>query len=558
MDSAGDADVVWQRSAFVEALSRRAGSEAWSAPVDLAEGRSPKVALDGAGDALAVFEQGSWPHDIVQAVSRSGRSGAWQAPITLSSGTDDQGGPKVAVSFTGDAVVTWTRFNYGHGNGSGFVIESSFRPAVSGSWQSPVDLSLPNGNAPRGSAVAIDQAGDAIAIWAQAGPVAENPVIRASFRPSSSGTWEAPVGLGGPFGDVGSLQVAFDKAGDAMAAWVAEIAEGDQILAAYRPAGGQWQPAESVAAGAAAHSLRLGVDGAGNALVAWADAGTARAAYRPAAGTWQQPANLVQLDGDQYVPDLDLALDRAGNAVVVWAVLFSDTVQAGIRPAGTGNWLPPVDVAKGGAFSLQAAMDGQGNGLAVWYVTSPVPQVVESSELRATGPVLADLHVPATGTAGVATHFGVKAVPWVSPLRGDPVWQFGDGTSATGATVSHMYAKPGQYTVTVSQADGTGTSSSTAPIAVVAPALRSLSQPSIHGVPKVGRTLLCLTGIWTGTAPIGYRYTWLRNHAPIPSAHQRRYAIRQRDGGTAISCRVTARNPAGSMSKLSRPVPVRR
>jgi PKD repeat protein len=36
-------------------------------------------------------------------------------------------------------------------------------------------------------------------------------------------------------------------------------------------------------------------------------------------------------------------------------------------------------------------------------------------------------------------------------------WDFGDGTTASGATVSHTYAAPGIYTVTVTVSDGTTT-----------------------------------------------------------------------------------------------------
>jgi hypothetical protein len=265
--------------------------------------------------------------------------------------------------------------------------------------------------------------------------------------------------------------------------------------------------------------------------------------------------------GATYSPSL--AVDQTGNAVAVWSVSSDpgDAIQAAIRPAALGTWTRPIDLAEAPSGSLFAAtpsvaIDASGKALAVWNPFQAYN--VQASDLTPNGPYLRGVSIPATGAAHSPVHLRIEPLPWVSPLRGPPHWQFGDGTSATGAVVSHVYAKPGQYTVTVTQADATGTSTASGSISVVAPTLHSLSQPSIRGVPRVGRTLLCLTGIWTGTAPIRYAFTWLRNRAPIQGAHRRRYAIRQRDSGTAIACRVTAKNLAGTISKTSPSVSVKR
>ncbi len=53
--------------------------------------------------------------------------------------------------------------------------------------------------------------------------------------------------------------------------------------------------------------------------------------------------------------------------------------------------------------------------------------------------------------------------PWAADPDGDPLtyaWDFGDGTTGTGASVSHTYATAGAYNAKVTVSDGKGGSAS--------------------------------------------------------------------------------------------------
>ena len=87
---------------------------------------------------------------------------------------------------------------------------------------------------------------------------------------------------------------------------------------------------------------------------------------------------------------------------------------------------------------------------------------------------------PYTGVEGVAIQFTASG----TDPDGNPVyfsWSFGDGSSATGAIVSHAYANDGSYTATVTISDGYLSSTATAQVTVAngVPAARFEVTPSV-------------------------------------------------------------------------------
>jgi PKD domain len=263
--------------------------------------------------------------------------------------------------------------------------------------------------------------------------------------------------------------------------------------------------------------ISLTVDDSGNALATWTEArGDGRwgvsAASRPAAsGRWQPP---VQVSPSTEWPNhVASTTDRSGNAVAVWTEGYKDaTVHAALRPAASGVWVPQVQIGSGTlAGDVRVAIDEHGNAVAVWERAVGSGYEIDIGELRAGGPVLAQLEVPARAAARVKARFRVTPAAWGSPFAGEPDWDFGDGATAHRASVAHTYRGTGTYTVTVTQADASGrTSRSTATIVVNRATLTNRSRPLITGTPRVGATLTCRPGKWTGSGPIRFRYAWLR------------------------------------------------
>jgi hypothetical protein len=279
------------------------------------------------------------------------------------------------------------------------------------------------------------------------------------LRPAG-GTWGSPQDLSASGQQPYGPQLALDRAGNAVAIWPSD----DGIIrAAERPAGGVWgAPKDLSAAGQTAYQPTVALDPSGNAVAIWDrfdGSNYVVQTSRRAAGAWAQPETLSAAGQDAVSPDV--ALDPLGNAVAVWS-RWNDSgqsiVQAALRPVGT-DWAPPQDLSALGwdADTPSVAFDGAGNAAAVWRRYNGSRVVIQAAGLDAAGPLIGGISITGKLIAGGRVRFSPSAITDVwSALAGPPHWFFGDGAQADGTNVTHVYRNPGSYNVTVSEADWVG------------------------------------------------------------------------------------------------------
>jgi len=266
MNQAGGAVAVWDHfngtNTVVQAAVRPAGGS-FSAPIDLslpgqgAEGA--QVALDQAGGAVAVWLHFNGTNTVVQAAVRPA-GGSFSAPIDLSLPGQDTYGARVALDQAGGAVAVWL-----HSSGTNRIVQAAVRPA-GGSFSAPIDLSAPGQDAFRAQ-VAIDQAGGAVALWDTSNGT--NDVVQAAVRPAG-GSFSAPIDLSAPGQAAQGAQVALDQAGDAVAVWLRFDGTNNVVQAAVRPAGGSFSaPVDLSAPGQGAFGPQVAMDQAGDAVAVW-------------------------------------------------------------------------------------------------------------------------------------------------------------------------------------------------------------------------------------------------------------------------------------------------
>jgi hypothetical protein len=96
-----------------------------------------------------------------------------------------------------------------------------------------------------------------------------------------------------------------------------------------------------------------------------------------------------------------------------------------------------------------------------------------------------------------------------------------------------------------------GSASATSPEVPVRVRPASEVAPGVLGTRRVGDTLTCSKGTWSGTQDFTYRYHWERNGTSILGATKETYVVQSEDEGHTLSCMVTAENEAGLASATS-------
>src|SRR5580692_2444965 len=174
-------------------------------------------------------------------------------------------------------------------------------------------------------------------------------------------------------------QVAVDSQGNAFAVWSHQPEfDGDAAIeASTKPTGSDaWQaPVRLSPSGASFEWPVLAVDAAGDITAVWHGQDGAEsdieAAIRPAdSGAWTTPVQLASDEGDELgLPEI--AVDPEGDVVAVWARengVGNDVIEATSKPHGSETWQVPVAVSAGGdlAGSPRVALDAGGDAFAVW------------------------------------------------------------------------------------------------------------------------------------------------------------------------------------------------
>ena len=264
-----------------------------------------------------------------------------------------------------------------------------------------------------------------------------------------------------------------------------------ELVAIHRSADGTWGDSEGIAT-LPAGSVELTMAGSTPTLI-WSDTGAngldtgsylAMAwAARQADGTWKAAAVNADLSGSEmaYAPLAD------GSTLFTWTS-GSGALQlnaARFLPDGTQD-IPKVLLTSAAVSPHPAAVAADAAGNAI-VVTADASGQTQFTGLDGSGPVVDHASVPAAGVAGVADPFTVTAHDLWSPVTS--TWDFGDGTSATGATVEHAFGAAGHYTATATLTDAAGhTTTTSGQVAVTDPPSPASTSTKTVTPPPLDRT----------------------------------------------------------------------
>jgi PKD domain len=547
----GDAVVAWQApDRRIVARFRAAEAGEWGAPAVLGLGSEggtrPGLAIDDDGDAVVAWRSsGPAVQSTVLAALRSATSGDWGAGVRLSNeGVTHE--PVVRADEDGNTIAMWVRPDAERRN----HLETAYRRAGS-FWQPPIEVA--SGRWLFGLDLEVGPGGRALLSWVDEDA---GNVVRAAF--GRAGRWETPVELAR---DVAYLDTAaaIGGGGRAAVAWT-RVEHGNSLVqvAVLLASESSWRVANLSFEDGQAGSPELAIDGSDNITAAWATNVDFEASFLAAgAETWRRPVAISP--PKNAAAELTLAVNRGGDAVALWnSFVHGGEIVATRRPAGSLAWQAPATIGAGTRRLRNGlGLDGAGNAVVVWthLRDDGFADAARAAAFDAAPPVL-EIERAWGGHVGEPLLFRARAFDVWAGLAGLPRWSFGDGGSATGTSVRHLYRMPGEYTVTVEAADALGHVARMQAGVRIQPAqaVRNRQRPQVAGRRQVGRTLVCRGGRWTGSPPIGLAYRWLRNGRTVPGSTKRTYALGRRDAGTLVACRVRATNPAGTSVATSRAV----
>lgn len=341
----------------------------------LGPGVNPKIAVNGAGDAVAVWQRPRRsPGEVIAAV-RS-RNGEWSTPSTI--GTT---GPRehkwgvsvdVAIDQRGGAVIAWSQIRRVQPRRESVMTVRRERDGHWSAAQVLASFSSPHAEVAVGTSgrglrprVMLDADGGGVAVWARVltpeqelPPGHETYVVDAATM-SADGRWSPPRTLGQTNGRPG-LDVA--PTGDAVVLWTAHTWKPNgartsaSVLAATRPAGGQWSPpavlvedhVERANGYVSPPDTLSGVQGAverdGRVTATWKRDYSLQATTRTPTGPWSAPVTLDQRV--EFRSPMLLGADSRGEITAVWlAQPIQDNNDVALRAATRnvqGDWYAPT------------------------------------------------------------------------------------------------------------------------------------------------------------------------------------------------------------------------
>jgi hypothetical protein len=233
---------------------------------DTGDAQYPQIAFDSDGNALAVWHQWDGSYISIYANRYVAGSG-WVGAELIENGAGDAQYPQIAIDGDGNALAVWQQ-------DSGGVHSIWANRYVAGSgWDDTAAELIESGTGDAAyPQIAFDADGNAIAVWYQWGSTADD--VWANRYVAGIG-WDSTAAeiIDSGTGSAWHPQIAFDSDGNAIAVWQQYTGGRYSIYAnRYTAVGDAWGASaeliESDDAGAATYP-QIAIDSDGNALAVW-------------------------------------------------------------------------------------------------------------------------------------------------------------------------------------------------------------------------------------------------------------------------------------------------
>jgi hypothetical protein len=217
-NATGNTMAVWSRTTGQMSSQYSSANGTWSAPISIPTNgaifSAPSAAIDANGNALAMWSQTDSGISNVYASRYSAASAQWNAPTLLETETGTALAPKVAMDSAGNAIAIWQQ-QFGSNR---YDIVANRYSVVSDSWAAATLIETANIGTADSARIAVDNSGNALAAWSYFDGTQTS--IMANRYLSQSNTWGTAEFLESDNnGAAHGVSLAVDSAGDGLAVW---------------------------------------------------------------------------------------------------------------------------------------------------------------------------------------------------------------------------------------------------------------------------------------------------------------------------------------------------
>jgi hypothetical protein len=343
---------------------------------------SPQVAVDGMGQAIALYSQRDglgvldiWAKRFVPGVG-------WGGTARIEAGTGDAVAPQIAMDDTGHAIAVWYQYQ---SDGSASEIWAN-RYVPGAGWGTAVLIETSNtmGDA-RDPQVAMDDRGYAIAVWHHPRGVGAPSTVWANRYVPGTG-WGTATPIETSSRPTEAPQVAMDSTGHAVAVWsqIDGPSNNANIWANRYVPGTGWETATLIETDdvGPATAPQVAMDSTGHAVAVWSQLDRDRLdrtpdnswgniwANRYVPGTGWGTATVIETDNSGTANTPQVEMNGSGQALAVWSQSDGtrDNIWANRYVPGAGwDTAAPIEIENvGDAVNPEVAINDTGQAMAVW------------------------------------------------------------------------------------------------------------------------------------------------------------------------------------------------
>jgi len=332
-----------------------------------------EVATNENGDTVAIWKQALSGVNTIWAATYDEESGVLGDPTDITSGN---GGlafmPNVAMDAAGNTVAVWCQMEGGF-----FSIYANIYDYASGTWGAVEELDSQGGGHAFSPRLVMDASGNSMAVWYQHDG-ARFSIFSSRYDAQANEWGEPELVEDNDAGDAYHPQIDGNDSGVVFVAWKQFDGQKNSAWAnRYDPVAGAWGRAETVE-GNNTRDINypvVAVNNAGDAIVSWymQDGDYYHvygSMYDSKTAAWGEAVEIEDVsEGDAYTPVVDI--DDNANIIVVWMQDDGEHYALYARrfDAKSGAWAGTVQLdsgESGDADSPRVAIDKDGNAVVIW------------------------------------------------------------------------------------------------------------------------------------------------------------------------------------------------